>query len=112
MMRDEASLLRTALALLLTLALGASASVEARGEIAVLGNSSFWRAHFTLKPPVIRGVETQAAPTSHCDTPPPVEDWKAIDFDDRNWPRLPGVDRAHAPEGLLRIPLAAQGAQP
>jgi len=72
-------------------------TLPARGGAAViLDTSSFWRVHYTLKPPVVRrGDSVQpmniTAKWIRRESPPPAAGWPKPDFDDGAWARLPGV---------------------
>ncbi len=79
-------------------------SRSAEPEIVVLGPTTFWRCHYTLKPPVLRkgGLlktisipaelkvqATQSQPGKWLDfeTPPPPENWRTPEFNDVEWHR-------------------------
>ena len=86
----------TALAGLLMIASAQVFAQEADTGTIILDTASFWRVHYTLKPPVVRkadGVEPVQSPQAwlNTSTPLPDDDWMGPDFDDRDWSRFPGV---------------------
>ena len=59
--------------------------------VAILNTSSFWRVHYTLRPPVVRdGRELRKLPTLTGETPAPPAEWTRIDFNDSKWTRTSG----------------------
>ena len=96
----------------LILLLASSANVAAQekeDKTLILSNSSFWRYHYTLKPPVVRKGEklekislgtskAKDGPTRpigqwlYYDTPLPPNKWREVDFNDVGWHRKPLLD--------------------
>ncbi len=65
--------------------------------VIILDTASFWRVHYTMKPPVVKkgeAVEEVKFPTApwlmHHTTLPPAG-WEKADFDDSGWARFPGT---------------------
>ncbi|HUU42897.1 MAG TPA: hypothetical protein VMX57_03910, partial [Planctomycetota bacterium] len=57
----------------------------------VLDTTSFWRVHYTIRPPVVRdGDRVRGLATLTGETPAPPENWTQVDFDDHEWTRTPG----------------------
>ena len=88
------------------------ASARAEDAVPVLDTTGFWRAHYTLKLPVVRKgdkVEKMSlelwrnrAKWIEYDTPLPPDDWAKPDFDDHSWHRSPGVLVATTQRGTDR----------
>ncbi len=62
----------------------------------ILDTASFWRVHYTIKPPVVKKeqeIEKITFPAKWImrSTPSPSADWAKPDFDDSGWARFPGV---------------------
>ncbi|KPJ52503.1 MAG: hypothetical protein AMS16_06320, partial [Planctomycetes bacterium DG_58] len=86
--------------------LGMSAALSAQegnAETLVLGVSSYWRCHYTLKPPVVRKAgalekivcESRGTPRGRWlqfDTPLPPKDWMQPEFNDVGWHRMWAAD--------------------
>jgi len=80
--------LLTAAALLVLF--GACLFAQADGTAVILDTTSFWRVHYTIRPPVVRdGDGVRSLKTLTGDTPAPPESWTQVDFDDRDWTRTP-----------------------
>jgi len=71
--------------------LAVPAPSEAADSAAVLDTSSFWRVHYTIRPPVVReGQQLRKLPTLAGDSPAPPANWTTPDFDDSDWTRITG----------------------
>ena len=84
-------LFRTLTAILAVAPLEQLPAQNVTGSTPILDSAGFWRAHFTFRTPVMRkGEGLVKLPTVTGDTALPPSDWARPDFDDREWPRMPG----------------------
>ena len=77
-------------------ALAGSCPADENSGVPVLDTTGFWRAHTTIKPPVVKnaeGVRTLEfrAKWLMRGTSLPPADWTSPDFDDSGWARFPGM---------------------
>jgi len=82
------------------------AAAAAPERTVVLGATSYWRMHHTLKPPVVAvgdRIEPVLRKNAWLDgaTPPPPANWQAPDFDDSHWLRT-------MPQGGCQTPYLAR----
>ena len=89
----------------------AFAAAAATNEVGtpILDSSGYWRAHFTFLRPVLRNAAggLDVRPTTTGDTALPPDNWAASDFNDRDWPRMPGY---LFPAGGYNLPLQFRNA--